>query len=143
MLDSFRDTQYKERIVKVEELFAQLRLLEQGKIYIHQIYDRFGPLEEAESAFDDLHDHYKSNQEEMENLQEQVNELKDKADNLNDIIKDLRSERDDLEEELKEIGALKDNVHVFKTKINAAITSDNTSDGEVVDKLMELLNEYL
>jgi septation ring formation regulator EzrA len=29
MLDLFRDTQYKERIVKVEELFRQLRFIEQ------------------------------------------------------------------------------------------------------------------
>ena len=129
MLDSFRDTQYKERIVKVEELFEQLRLLEQGKVQEHQIFDRFGPLEEAETAFNDLHDQYKSNQEEIEDLQEQVNS-----------VNDLRIERNDLE---KELDKLKNDVKEFKKQINAAITSDNTSDGEVVDKLMELLNEYL
>ena len=66
-------------------------------------------------------------------FQEQVN-------GLMNVVAHIWDEKDQL---LNELTELKYNVNVFKTKINAAITSDNTSDGEVVDKLTELLNEYL
>ena len=79
-------------------------------------------------------------QNQLNGLIDEVTYIWEERDNLEEKLAEAKLDYKDVKEELAE---LRNDIANYKRKMNALITNDTLTDGEAMDRAIDLLNESL